>query len=589
MHAELYDLEQFFKFCQLHSCLNSIVEQHHPLLYADSIPFLTKSKEILVQSLKKDSPLTQFCNQYRLKVIDLDLLNIAVSVQKRIVTLDDYLEKSILEPYDTSIRHHVLKKLQRSQLIKKNYLALELPFQDAVADKTTPSKELSQNKILELLNSDGARKRSTKNCILEFSTEPYERFDSLLQDMYFLDKILHTSIDTSKGVSKENVTLLHSLQVRRMQTRYEKTLKQANKDFSMFLVEQNIQLNEALLLLKYLLRRGEYSQLAVQLSDEVFAYFRDEHSLPKLLKNKLLTKSWRWFELTPKAVKGLCAIEPDDEDDDIVCIEEPTQTLDTVCLSKDVKKQILNSIDQCKHKDLVFNQWGLGESIGYGKGITLNFSGPPGTGKTLSVRAIANYLGKKLLTINYGQIESMWVGGTEKNIREAFKKAKKEDAVLFFDEADSLTTKRENARASWEITRTNTLLKELEDFDGICIFATNFAENYDEAFNRRLSAHIQFTLPDTEQLQHILDIHFPKKEALAKDIDFSGIAKKYTGMFSGGDVKNIVLNAARMAASDETNTARLIWQQHIVEACNLVANSKEQTMRTPTEELSYFG
>lgn len=592
MKAEIYDLNQFFKFCQLQTCLISIAEQNHQMLYKDISKFLKDSKKIISKSLKTKSPLKEFCTHNNLKIIDLDLLNIALSEQIRSITVEQYLDKSIFEPYNKALSHQAINKLKKSQLIKNKFLALENPFQENQNNITQdkPKKETVSKNIIHLLNSDLAKKRSNKKLTIEFSTEPYLKLDSLLKDIYFLDKILNANIENNRGLSKENLNLIYDAHLKKVQERYKKTLNEGKKEFSKFLSEHNIKLNDLLLIIKFLTQRNEFNQSSFQISEELYAQFKDDKSMHKLLKTQLLKKEWGWFELTPKAIKGLLNIEPDNrEENELVIAENPTQTFDKVCLSNDIKKQIINSIDQYKNRDLIFNQWGLGESIGYGKGITLNLSGPPGTGKTLSVRAIANYLGKKLLTINYAQIESAWVGGTEKNLREAFKKAKKEDAVLFFDEADSLTTKRENARASWEITRTNTLLKELEDFDGVCIFATNFAGNYDEAFNRRLSAHIDFKLPDKEQLKQILEIHFPKKEALAKDINFLDVAKKYEGTFSGGDAKNIVLNAARIAAGDEKNTSKLICQGHILEACNVVLNSKKNAMTIHDDELTYFG
>lgn len=592
MKAEIYDLNQFFKFCQLQTCLISIAEQNHQMLYKDISKFLKESKKIISKSLKTKSPLKEFCDHNNLKIIDLDLLNISLSEQIRSITVEQYLDKSIFEPYNKALSHQAINKLKRSQLIKKKFLALENPFQENQnnINQEKTKKEIVSKNIIQLLNSDLAKKRSNNKFTIQFSAKPYSRFDSLLKDIYFLDKILNANIENNRGLSKENLNLLYDAHLKKVQERYKSTLNNGKKEFSKFLSEHNIKLNDLLLIIKFLTQRNEFNQSSFQISEELYAQFKDDQSMHKLLKNQLLKKEWGWFELTPKAIKGLLNIEPDNrEEDELVIAENPTQTFDKVCLSNDIKKQIINSIDQYKNRDLIFNTWGLGDSIGYGKGITLNLSGPPGTGKTLSVRAIANYLGKKLLTINYAQIESAWVGGTEKNLREAFKKAKKENAVLFFDEADSLTTKRENARASWEITRTNTLLKELEDFDGVCIFATNFAGNYDEAFNRRLSAHIDFKLPDKDQLKQILEIHFPKKEALAKDINFLDVAKKYEGTFSGGDAKNIVLNAARIAAGDEKNTSKLICQSHILEACNVVLNSKKNAMSNYDDELTYFG
>jgi ATP-dependent 26S proteasome regulatory subunit len=592
MKAEINDLSQFFRFCQIQNCLISIAEQNHQILYKDISKLIKENKKIISKSIKTKSPLKEFCNYNNLKIVDLDLLNIALSEQIRSITIEQYLEKSIFEPYNKALTNQILNKLKKANLIKNNLLTIENPFQENQnnINQNKPEKKVVSRNIINLLNTKLAKKRSNKKLKIEFSTKPYLKLDSILKEIYFLDKILNINIENNKGLNKENLDFIYNAYLKKVQESYKKTIKEKNKDFSKFLSEHNIKLNELLLIIKSLTQTNEYNQSSIRISEELYSKFKNYQSIERLLKNEILKKEWGFFELTPKAIKGLLNINSDNECKyNIVITEKPTQTFDKVCLNNNIKKQIINSINQYKNRDLIFNKWGLKDSIGYGKGITLNFSGPPGTGKTLSVKAIANYLNKKLLTINYSQIKSCYLGETEKNIRNAFKIAKKEDAVLFFDEADSLTTKRENSIASWEISITNTLLKELEEYDGICIFATNFAGNYDEAFNRRLSAHIEFKLPDKNQLKQILEIHFPKKEALAKDINFLDIVEEYEGIFSGGDIKNIVLNTARIAADDEKNKNKLINQEHILEACNIVLNSKKNIVCFSDNKLDYFG
>ena len=148
----------------------------------------------------------------------------------------------------------------------------------------------------------------------------------------------------------------------------------------------------------------------------------------------------------------------------------------------------MNTIEIKKHRDKIFNEWGLEETIKSDRAIILNFYGPAGTGKSLTAEAIAGTLGKKLYSVNYSELESKYVGETPKNIKQVFKRAKDEDAVLVMDEADSFLSKRlsnitQSADYGVNITRSVMLL-ELEKFDGIVIFTTNLLENYDEAFKR---------------------------------------------------------------------------------------------------------
>lgn len=244
------------------------------------------------------------------------------------------------------------------------------------------------------------------------------------------------------------------------------------------------------------------------------------------------------------------------ENRNIIEIIEPKYTLDFVYLSPESKKQIMNTIEIKKHRDKIFNEWGLEETIKSDRAIILNFYGPAGTGKSLTAEAIAGTLGKKLYSVNYSELESKYVGETPKNIKQVFKRAKDEDAVLVMDEADSFLSKRlsnitQSADYGVNITRSVMLL-ELEKFDGIVIFTTNLLENYDEAFKRRILSNIKFELPDKKGRKKIWDIHIPSKLPLEKEIDSEFLAEKYDDI-SGADIKDMLLFAAINAASASEN------------------------------------
>ncbi|MEE0248410.1 ATP-binding protein [Peptacetobacter hiranonis] len=244
------------------------------------------------------------------------------------------------------------------------------------------------------------------------------------------------------------------------------------------------------------------------------------------------------------------------ENRNIIEIIEPKYTLDSVYLNPESKKQIMNTIEIKKHRDKIFNEWGLEETIKSDRAIILNFYGPAGTGKSLTAEAIAGTLGKKLYSVNYSELESKYVGETPKNIKQVFKRAKDEDAVLVMDEADSFLSKRlsnitQSADYGVNITRSVMLL-ELEKFDGIVIFTTNLLENYDEAFKRRILSNIKFELPDKKGRKKIWDIHIPSKLPLEKEIDSEFLAEKYDDI-SGADIKDMLLFAAINAASASEN------------------------------------
>ncbi len=127
-----------------------------------------------------------------------------------------------------------------------------------------------------------------------------------------------------------------------------------------------------------------------------------------------------------------------------------------------------------------------------GRRMTVLLQGPPGTGKTHFAQHVADVLGRPLHVKTASSILSMWVGQSEKIIREAFREAQREGAVLFFDEIDGLLSSRERASHSWEVTQVNELLSALESFRGVFLAATNHVHLLDHAAMRRFHFHLRF-------------------------------------------------------------------------------------------------
>ncbi len=124
--------------------------------------------------------------------------------------------------------------------------------------------------------------------------------------------------------------------------------------------------------------------------------------------------------------------------------------------------------------------------------------GPPGTGKTAFGRWIADYLEKSLLIKRGSDLLSKWVGGTEHNIRNAFKEATNENAVLMIDEVDSFLQDRRHAKNNWEITGVNEMLTQIESYSGVFLASTNLMDNLDQAVLRRFDIKIKldYLLPE---------------------------------------------------------------------------------------------
>ena len=255
--------------------------------------------------------------------------------------------------------------------------------------------------------------------------------------------------------------------------------------------------------------------------------------------------------------------------------EEPLRSMEDLVVSEKTKNEIEQVLAKIEHHHILYEEWNLKKIDPYGGRTTINFHGPPGTGKTFAAEAFAKALNKKIIKVSYAELESKYVGETPKNIKKAFKTAKEQDAVLFFDEADSILGKRltnvtQSADHGVNVSRSVMLL-ELNHFDGVVIFATNLAKNYDAAFERRILAHIEMPLPDEACLRRLFQLHLPE-ELPKKEIDFEVLSQKSKGL-SGGDILNVVLKSASKAVGREA--ARYVTMTDLGEAISEVLSGKE--------------
>jgi len=116
-------------------------------------------------------------------------------------------------------------------------------------------------------------------------------------------------------------------------------------------------------------------------------------------------------------------------------------------------------------------------------------------------------LGRPLLLVRYSEVASMWMGETPKNVVGVFRLARERNAVLLFDEADAIASRRSSAFDDASERESNAvvsvLLQELESFNGVVIFATNMAANFDSAFERRIRTHVLFEMPGVAERAQI--------------------------------------------------------------------------------------
>lgn len=253
--------------------------------------------------------------------------------------------------------------------------------------------------------------------------------------------------------------------------------------------------------------------------------------------------------------------------------EEAQYGFDDIILNEATYDAIQDVLALYEKRELLFDTWGLGKVHKKQNRSGINLYGASGTGKSMVAHAIANQLGRKLLTVDYSQIESKYVGETSKNLVNMFQYAQETKSIIFFDEADALLSRRvTNMSNSTDVSVNQTrsvLLVLINEYDDLILFASNFITNYDQAFLRRILAHIKFELPDEESRFKLWERYIPKE--MPTDADISSLAKKYSGI-SGSDIANAVLIASLRAARLNKD---IVHNSYFEEAIKSIIESKE--------------
>ncbi len=230
---------------------------------------------------------------------------------------------------------------------------------------------------------------------------------------------------------------------------------------------------------------------------------------------------------------------------------KPGYTWDDVVLPEAQKNLMKRACGHIRYRHLVSSRWGFARRVSYGWGLSILFAGSPGTGKTMCAQVIAHELNMEIYKINLSQIVSKYIGETEKNLRALFTEAKNASCILFFDECDALFGKRSEVKDAHDRNanvEVAYLLQQIEEYDGVCILATNLMGNIDAAFMRRITYVVHFPFPEPPAREAIYRGLLPADAPVAEDIDWRFLAEKFE--LSGGHIKNIVLSAAFMAAGE---------------------------------------
>lgn len=259
--------------------------------------------------------------------------------------------------------------------------------------------------------------------------------------------------------------------------------------------------------------------------------------------------------------------------------EDPKWTLDEIILNSSIKETINDVITFCKNKERLIKEWDLNKFLKGNSSIGINLYGEPGTGKSITAEAIAAALGKKILKVDYSEIQDSKWGATEKNLSRLFQTAEEDDCVIFMDEADGLLSKRStndsNANAANEIK--SHLLTLVDRSNVTIIYATNLFQNFDRAFFRRILYHIKYPMPIHDELVALWKFHLGN-DNIPKDINsfsYDELARQSVGILAGGDIKNITLKlCVKLAAGKIDKLTNDIVTKEIERFKESLADSK---------------
>ncbi len=252
--------------------------------------------------------------------------------------------------------------------------------------------------------------------------------------------------------------------------------------------------------------------------------------------------------ITGKEFIAACRAEMELDLGELAQKVEPRFAHEELILPHKQERQFQEIVKAMKSLTQVHYGWGTAQAWNE-SGISVLFAGPPGTGKTMAAEILAIKLDLPTYRIDLSQVVNKYIGETEKNLKRLFDAADISDAILFFDEADSLFGRRtevKDAHDRYANLEISYLLERMERFKGLAILATNRKKDLDEAFLRRLRYILDFPLPGSEERKRIWRQVIPKTVDDAQ-VDFTFLARQFA--LAGGHIRSIVFNACLQCAN----------------------------------------
>ncbi len=270
-----------------------------------------------------------------------------------------------------------------------------------------------------------------------------------------------------------------------------------------------------------------------------------------------------------------------------VLVETPNVTWEDVGGLEEVKQKLVEAVEWPLKQPQVFERMGIRPP----RGILLY--GAPGTGKTMLAKAVAKESEANFILVNGPGLLSMWVGESERALREIFKKARQAaPTIIFFDEIDALAPRRGLGDSSRTGERmVNQLLTEMDGLeelnDVVVIAATNRPDILDSALLRpgRFDRIVYIPVPDEKGREKILNIHI-KGMPLEKDINIKELAKKTQG-YAGADLEAVCREAAMIALREDIKN-KTVSNAHFQKALEVVRPSVSKEVEEAYKKLEKF-
>ena len=246
------------------------------------------------------------------------------------------------------------------------------------------------------------------------------------------------------------------------------------------------------------------------------------------------------------------------EKQEIFELIQPKKDLDSVILPEKTR-EILNTIVKQLDKKVINRlvKWGIRDRK-TGLDARIIFHGSAGTGKTMSAVALGKTLKKEVLHFDCSKILSMYVGESEKNVRNIFDtykdlvKKSGLEPILFLNEADQFLTARStdtgNSMSQMYNQMQNIFLEQIENFEGVLVATTNMLDNLDKAFSRRFNYKVEFKPPSEKERIGIWKEHLPKNASYEKSFSVDKLAEF---KLTGGQIDLIVKNTAFQVATQD--------------------------------------